>query len=107
MQKYLLTTVKEYLFITLTLSILLLLSPSKSFSQENVFTIENIEVKGSVDKNFSRDKYINKALIKSFKVLMSKILVSSDLIKVKDLKTKDIKYLVNSFQVLKEDYMIQ
>ena len=104
MQKYLLTTVKEYLFITLTLSILLLFSSSKSFSQENVFTVENVEVSGRVDKNFSRDRYINKALIKSFKVLMSKILVSSDLEKIENIDAKKIKYLISSFKIIEEKY---
>ena len=104
MFKFLKQSVRQYIFIIFTATILLIIPFSKSFSQENIFTVEEVTIKGLIDKNFNRDKYINQALKKSFKILMSKILVSSDLIKVKDLKTKDIKYLVNSFQVLKEDY---
>ena len=43
-----------------------LLHYTKSFSEENVFTINNVTVKGKMDLNFSREKYINKAFSKFF-----------------------------------------
>jgi hypothetical protein len=104
MFKFLKQSVRQYIFIIFTATILLIIPFSKSFSQENIFTVEEVIIKGLIDKNFNRDKYINKALKKSLKMLMSKILVSSDLTKIKNLKAQDIKYLINSFQVLKEDY---
>ena len=104
MFKFLKQSVRQYIFIIFTATILLIIPFSKSFSQENIFTVEEVIIKGLIDKNFNRDKYINKALKKSLKMLMSKILVSSDLNKIKNLKAQDIKYLINSFQVLKEDY---
>ena len=61
-------------------------------------------VKGEIDLNFSRDKYINRAFIDSFDVLMNKILLSSDLIKVKNIKLKKIKNLIQSFQIIEEKY---
>ena len=103
MSQYL-NKLKQYIFIIFTATILLSISFSKSFSQENIFTVEEVAIKGLIDKNFNREVYVNKAFNKSFKMLMSKILVSSDLIKIKNIKSKDIKYLINSFQVLSEDY---
>jgi len=104
MSKYLKPQLRQYIFIIFTATILLTISFSKAFSKENIFTVEEVAIKGIIEKNFSRDKYINRALNKSFKMLMSKILVSRDLTKIKNIKTKDIKYLINSFQVLDEDY---
>ena len=34
--------------------------PNEQF-KENVFTINNVQIKGTVDLNFSREKYLNKA----------------------------------------------
>ena len=59
---------------------------TKSYSEENLFTINNIEVKGIVDLNFSREKYLDKAFSNSFDVLMKKILLSRDLNKVNNIK---------------------
>ena len=104
MQKYLLTKSKEYIFIILTATILLLFSSTKSLTQENIFTVDKVKIEGTVDINFSRDKYINKALLQSFEVLMSKILVSSDLVKLKNIRLDKIKKLINSFNIIEEKY---
>jgi len=95
---------KTYLFTILTVTILSLFPYTKSFAQDNVFIVENIKVEGKLDTNFSRDKYINEAISKSFKKLMSKILVSSDLLKMDNVDIKKIKYLMNSFEISEENY---
>ena len=46
--KKLLFKSKEYIFIILTSTILLLISFSKSFSEENIFTVDNVEVEGKI-----------------------------------------------------------
>ena len=79
---------KEYIFIIITATILLLISFSKSFSEENIFTVDNVKVEGKIDLNFSRDKYINKAFLNSFEILMSKILLLKDLNKIDNIKLK-------------------
>ena len=104
MFKYITFKLREYIFIILTATIFFLLTFSKSFSQENVFIIDNVKVEGAVDINFTRDKYIDKAFLDSFKMLMKKILLSADLDKLKDIKLKEIKTLINHFQVLEESY---
>ena len=63
---------------------------NKSFGEENVFTINNVKVKGTIDLNFSREKYLNRAFSISFDTMMNKILLISDLKKVEKLKLKEI-----------------
>jgi len=102
--KYLITFLREYIFIILTATIFLFTTFTKSFSEENVFTINNVEVKGTVDLNFSREKYLNKAFLNSFEMLKTKILLSRDLNKINNIKLEQIKKLISSFQILEESY---
>ena len=88
----------------LAATIFLFTSFTKSFCEENIFTINNVKVKGTIDLNFSRDKYLNKAFIDSFEILTTKILLSRDLAKVSNIKLKQIKNLISSFQILEESY---
>ena len=104
MSKYLIARSGKYIFIILTATIFSLIAFSKSFSEENVFIINNVKVEGAIDINFSRDKYINKVFLNSFKILMSKILLSRDLNKISNIKLNKIKNLINSFQILEESY---
>ena len=66
MFKYLIARTSNYIFIILIATIFSLITFSKSFSEENVFIIDNVKVEGAIDVNFSRDKYINKAFLNSF-----------------------------------------
>ena len=102
--KYLVDNLREYIFIFFTATIFLFILFTKSFSEENVFTINNVTVKGEIDLNFSREKYINKAFSNSFEILMNKILLSRDLTKMNNIKLKQIKSLINHFQILEESY---
>ena len=102
--KYLIILPREYIFIFLTATIFLFITFTKSFSEENVFTINNVEVKGTVDLNFSREKYLNKAFLNSFEMLKTKILLSRDLNKINNIKLEQIKRLISSFQILEESY---
>ena len=102
--KYLIIYLREYIFIFLTATIFLFITFTKSFSEENVFIINNVKVKGTVDLNFSREKYIDKAFLNSFELLMTKILLARDLNRVSDIKLKEIKNFISSFQILEESY---
>ena len=104
MFKYLANNTRQYIFIFLTATILLIFPFSKSHAQENIFVVSKVEIGGQVDKNFSRKNFIDEALLKSFKMLMSKILVSNDLKKIEKVKIKEIKNFINSFQILDENY---
>ena len=102
--KILISFAREYIFIFLTATIFLFTTFTKSFSGENVFIIDNVKIEGTVDLNFSREKYLNKAFLASFEILMTKILLSRDLKKISDIKLKQIKNLMSSFQILEESY---
>ena len=102
--KHVVIWLREYILIFLTATTFLFTTYTKSFSEENVFTINNIEVEGSVDLNFSREKYLDKAFLNSFELLMTKILLSGDLNKIDDIKLDQIKNLISSFQILEESY---
>ena len=100
--KYFLKSTRQYIFIFLTATIFIAFS--KCIAEENIFTINDVEVKGTVDLNFSKEKYIDKALSNSFKLLMGKILLSRDFIKISNTKMSEIKSLVKSFQIIEESY---
>ena len=102
--KYLTDFLKEYIFIFFISIIILFITFTKSFCEENVFTINNVKVEGTIDLNFSREKYLNKAFTNSFEILMSKILLTRDLKKINNVKLQQIKNLINSFQILEESY---
>ena len=102
--KFINKILKQYIFIFLTSIILLFVSTTKSFSEEDVFTINDIKVKGAIDVNFSREKYLNRAFSNSFDTMMNKILLISDLKKVEKLRLKEIKTLIKSFKILEESY---
>ena len=102
--KYITTLLRGYIFIFLTATIFLIISLTKSYSVENVFTINNVEIKETIDLNFSREKYLDKAFRNSFKILMNKILLTRDLEKINNIKLGKIKNLISSFQILEEGY---
>ena len=104
LKKFIKQPLKEYIFIFLTSIILLFISLTKSFSEESVFTINEVKVKGGIEVNFSREKYLSKAFSDSFNILMNKILLKSDLKKVEKVELNEIKSLINSFKILEESY---
>jgi hypothetical protein len=104
MLKYTINRLREYIFIFLTATIFFLFLTQDCFSEEDVFVINNIEIKEKIEVNFSRNKYINMAFKKAFQDLMPKILLSKDLKKANDIKMNKIKYLINSFQIVEEKY---
>ena len=103
--KFLYTTSKGYIFIFLTASIFLLTYPEKSIGEENVFTINDIEIIGEFNTNFSREKYLNEGFLNSFETLINKILLTRDLKKTNNIKLNKIKSLIKSFQIIDENYL--
>ena len=101
---YFIARLRGYFFIVFTTIIFSQILLSKGFSEENVFVIDNVKVKGEIDTNFSRDKYINKAFLKSFEILMSRILLSKDSNKISNINLHKIKNLIKSFQIFDETY---
>ena len=79
---------KKNFIIFLASLLILTIVNSKSFSQDDVFIIKDVTVKGKINTNFLRDKYINEAFKKSFKMLMKRIILSEDLKIIKKSKFK-------------------
>ena len=104
MKKFFIIQIRDYIFIILTATIFLLISFTKSLSEENVFIIDKVEVEGLIDLNFSREKYINEAFLKSFDILKSRIILSKDFNEVNNIKLKEIKNLISSFKIIEEIY---
>tara|TARA_B110000263_G_C15234463_1_gene476293 strand:+ start:82 stop:1164 length:1083 start_codon:yes stop_codon:yes gene_type:complete len=104
MFKYLTNRSIEYIFIILTATIIFFVLCAKSFSESNIFVIENIKVKGKIEVNFTRDRFISEAILKSFSKLTSQVLLSKDLNKLKNIKLNKIRELVDSFQIIDESY---
>jgi hypothetical protein len=102
--KVLVTHLREYIFIFSAIIIFLFISFSKSVAEENIFTINNVKVEGSISTNFSRERYLNKAFLESFDLLLSKILLTRDIQKVNNTSLKEIKFLINSFKISEESY---
>ena len=70
MQKYLIKKLQKKVSIILISIIILITFIERSFSEDNVFTIDEIKVEGPIDLKFSRDKFIDKVFVDSFKVLI-------------------------------------
>jgi len=104
MLKYLTIRLKKYFFIFLLTNIFFFVTITKSVTEENIFIVDNVKVSGPINLNFSRDKYINKAFLISFEMLMSKVLLSKDLNEISNIKLNKIKKLINSFQITEETY---
>ena len=100
MFKHTIFKIKKYFFIVLITSIFLLTSFSESLSEENIFIIDDVEVEGEVDLNFSRDQYIDKAFLQSFHILISRILLTEDLDKISNIKLKKTRAHTCSVQYL-------
>lgn len=101
---YLFKKNREYILIFCSATIFFLLSTSQSFAEENIFNINNVEVEGTINLNFSRERYINQAFKDSFKILMSKILIEKDFEKIKRIELNKIKKLISSFKINDESF---
>ena len=94
--------IKEYIFIILTATIFFLYPIPSLGAKENIFIVKDIQVEGSYSINFSRDRFIDKAIKKSFKKLLSNILLLEDMNKLENTNLNEIKVLIYSFKILDE-----
>ena len=94
----------HHTFILLTICLLVFFPFNKTFSSENTYVVNNIEIEGKINLNFTREKYLEKAFLSSFDILMKKILLSKDLRKIRNIKLNQIKRLISSFQIIEEKY---
>ena len=100
---YLIIEYQKKIFIIFIATLFLLTTQSNSYSEDDSIFTNTVEVEGPINVNFSRNKYIDQAFLKSFEILMSKVLLSKDLSKINDIKLNKIKsfFTDNSLKVLK------
>ena len=77
LKNYIKTRIREYIFLILTATILLIFLEKKSFSQENIFIIDEVEVSGRISTDFNREKFINMAF-KAHKIIGCRGVTRSD-----------------------------
>ena len=91
MFKYYLIQIREYILIILAATIFFFYLIVDLNAKENIFIVKDIQVEGSYNINFSRDRFIDKAIKKSFKKLLSNILLLEDMNKLENTNLNEIK----------------
>ena len=104
MFKYNLIKTREYILIFLIIVTFFFQSSLQLKAKENIFIVEDIQIEGFYDLNFSREKFIDKAFKKSFNKLLMNILLIEDVKKLDNLSLNQIKNLVYSFKILDEKF---
>ena len=99
---YFINIIKKTIYIIFTIIFLSLILSKHSFASDNIFTIEELEVSGQIDLEFSRNNMIENAFESAFDNLLSRILNSSNYKKIGDTSLKEVKHLVESFKIKKE-----
>jgi len=105
MFKYNTVKIRRYILIILTTTIFFLNSISDSNTKENIFIVRDIKIEGPYNVNFSREKFVDIAIRKSFKKLSSDILLLKDKNELENLKLKKIKTLIRGFRILEESFI--
>ena len=101
---YFINTIKKAIYIIFVIIFLSLFLSKYTFASDNIFTVEELEVSGQIDLQFSRNNMIEQAFKIALDNLLSQILDSSDYKKIDDTSLKEIKKLVESFKIKKEFY---
>ena len=80
-------------------------STNQSFSKN--FVISEVKIEEKYNLNFDKQKVIDKGFLKAFKILIFKILEKKDQLKIKNILIEDIKYLIDNFSILNENFIDQ
>ena len=99
---YFINIIKKTIYIIFIIIFLSFILSKHSFASDNIFTIEELEVSGQIDLEFSRNNMIENAFESAFDNLLSRILNSSNYKKIGDTSLKEVKHLVESFKIKKE-----
>ena len=86
----------------------LILALSLSFfstSKAKEFFIDQIKIQEKLEKNFNKEKLINKGFIKAFEELMGKLVQSKNLIKIQNIKLNEIKSMIETFTIKEEKFI--
>jgi len=82
--------------------ILLFITKSENvFSNNSIYDVNNIEVEGKINNNFTNKKLIESAFKKAFIIFVDKILLREDALSLHQTKPETIKDLVLTYQIIK------
>ena len=89
-------------FIILFLIILFFNKTQNVFASNSVFTVDNIEVSGSIKTTNNREKYLNLAFKKGFSKLITAIIKKEDQKELLSIELNNIKNFISSYKILEE-----
>ena len=69
------------------------------------FIISEVDVEEKYNINFEKSKVLDKGFLKAFKILINKILINKDKDKVSKVTIQEVKYLIDSFSILNENFI--
>ena len=86
---YFINIIKKAIYIIFVIIFLSLFLSKYTFASDNIFTVEELEVSGQIDLQFSRNNMIEQAFKIAFDNLLNRILDSSDYKKIDDTSLKE------------------
>jgi len=93
--------------ITLLITIIVfILNTGNVFSNNIIFTVNNIVVDGKINSEKDRINLLDKAFQKGFDEFTAKTLLTKDKQKLSDISNKSIKNLIFSYQIVKDEISI-
>ena len=69
------------------------------------FIISEVDVEEKYNINFEKSKVLDKGFLKAFKILINKILINKDKDKVSKVTIQEVKYLIDSFSIINENFI--
>ena len=88
-------------FICILYIILFIFKTENVFSNNLIYDVNNVEVKGVINNSLTKNKLIESAFQKAFIIFADKTLLRNDAISLYKTKTKTIKDLVYTYQIIK------
>ena len=95
----------SYLYILFLILVLNFSEFSTSKALSKNFIISEVELTENYNQNFDKSKVIDKGFLLAFKILINKILENKDHGKVENILIQEVKYLVDSFSIVNENFI--
>ena len=90
-------------FISIFLILLFIFKTENVFSNNLIYDVNNVEVKGKINNSSDKKKLIDLAFKKAFIIFVNKTLLKKDALSLYKTKSKTIKDLVLTYQIIKSE----
>jgi len=90
-------------FICIIYIILFILRTENLFSNNLIYDVNNVEVKGVINNSLAKNKLIESVFQKAFIIFIDKTLLTDDAISLYKTKSEIIKDLVHTYQIIKNE----